>query len=74
MSQEIAIHVGALAPPFSKQLAGLGLSEAEIEGFAKVNEAITRLYINGYAPPSNTHRMRERMLKQIQKAVDKVEK
>lgn len=68
--QNITIFFGALSPSLAEQLAPYELEASKIENFQKLNDSITRLYLNGYCPPSIRKKMEDKLFKAISKEVN----
>jgi hypothetical protein len=63
------LSFGALSPPLSEQLAGLGLKVLTIRHFQRDADAITRLLVRGLMSESHGHLARGRLARRISEAI-----
>ena len=63
------ISVGAMSQLLSIQLAEQGAVVDRVEVYEKNLDAVTRLYICGYIPPSTAEKCRGKILKDVFKNV-----
>ena len=68
----ISVSLGALAPDLKKQLKGFRVKKDILEHLQKDADAITRCAMRELSTDSQTHMMRGKLMKKIQKAVSEV--
>lgn len=63
----IGLHFGALCDPIKKQLAeqGFGQEPKVLTRWQEAADAVTRLSIMGVLAPSEVHKARQRLVKQV---------
>lgn len=61
------ISFGVLAPKLKEQLKGY-VSEDKLAHFDADSDAITRLYVRGYLPPSAVDKARKKLIKNLTEA------
>tara|TARA_R100001244_G_C5168875_1_gene131570 strand:- start:2711 stop:2953 length:243 start_codon:yes stop_codon:yes gene_type:complete len=72
MSNELVLSFGAMSESIKEQLTELGLIkgiEDKVEDLDRVANAITKLYLCGYIPPSQTDKSRKKLMKEVAKLV-----
>lgn len=65
-AHEIPIELGIVVPPLAEQLAAFDLKEKEVARLQGLNDAISRLYLSGYIPDSQTEKLRKKLVKEIE--------
>lgn len=69
MSKNISLSMGALSKPLVEQFIEQGfVAPKQIELYQQDADAITRLLIRGFIPPSVAHKARQKLVKEIGKA------
>lgn len=64
---KFTISIGAMAPPFSKQLKGMGFSKDLLKEWQKTNDSITFLSIKGMMSDSQRTSCEKRLINQIKR-------
>lgn len=63
--------LGYFAPPLKEQLAGVPISEKDIDQFEADAKALSHLHIRGLVTSAEVDRARKRLMDRIGKAVNK---
>lgn len=71
--QRLQIAMGAMSPPLKEQIKKQGgvIDEKDAERFQRHCDAVTGLYISSYIPASVAEKARQKIMKDIAKAVSK---
>ncbi|SNY95533.1 hypothetical protein [Halomonas sp. hl-4] len=69
--QQLQIAMGALSPPLKEQIEQQGgvINEKELERLQRHCDAVTGLYIASYIPAGVAEKARQKIMKDIAKAV-----
>lgn len=69
MGDHITLSMGALSKSLKEQFAEAGfVAPQNIDSFQADADAITRLAVRGFIPPSTAHKARQKLAKEIGRA------